>query len=263
MSANVKGSGWITDALAKVPAELHLPGYNFCGPNTKLQERLERGDVGVNPLDDACLQHDVFYSQEKDAKKRHEADKLLADKAWKRVKAPDAKLGEKLAAMLVTGAMKAKVKVGGGLKVRKAKRGAAKKKKETFAGKLKVVKKAVKNFGAKDAKAASKVAYIAAKKVMKGSKATTPRVIPVAKRGGILPLIPAFAGLSALGALLGGASSVYKTVKEVDNARKSLNEMNRHNEKMEAIAIGNKKTGSGFYMKPYKNGYGIYTKPKN
>jgi ribosomal protein S5 len=168
------------------------------------------------------------------------------------VKSSDAKFGEKLAAMLVTGAMKTKVKLGGGLNI---------KEKNNFNSKLKDVKKAIKK--AKDVKQASKIAYVAAKKVMKGTKAKTPRVIPIAKRGGILPLIPAFAGLSALGALLGGASSIYKTVKEVHNARKSMNEMKRHNETMEAIAIGDKKKGSGFYVKPYKNGYGIYTKPKN
>jgi hypothetical protein len=73
MKRNVRGSGWVTDALEKVPAELHLPGYNFCGANTKLRERLQRGDVGVNPLDDACLKHDIFYSKKKDTNKRHVA----------------------------------------------------------------------------------------------------------------------------------------------------------------------------------------------
>ena len=28
--------------------------YNFCGPNTKLEERLARGDEGINRLDQVC-----------------------------------------------------------------------------------------------------------------------------------------------------------------------------------------------------------------
>lgn len=261
MNSHVEGSGWITDALSNIPSELHIPGYNYCGPNTKLQERLENGDAGVNPLDDACKQHDIFYSENKDSAERHKADEVLADQAWKRVKSSDAGLGEKVAAMLVTGAMKAKVKLGGGLKVKKTK-------KNELIDKLKGIKKAVKMSGKKDVKDASKVAYLAAKKSMKGVKLlkNNPRIIPIPKTGGVLPfLIPLFAGLSATGALAGGASAIVKTVNEAKDARKALGEMKRHNEKMEAIAIGrnSKKNGAGFFLKPYKNGYGLVVKSKN
>jgi len=45
--------------------EAHIPGYNFCGPGTKLQKRLERGDQEINPLDEACKVYDIAYSQNK------------------------------------------------------------------------------------------------------------------------------------------------------------------------------------------------------
>ena len=41
--------------------ELHLPGYNFCGLNTRLAERLKRGDQPKNRVDAICLQHDLDY----------------------------------------------------------------------------------------------------------------------------------------------------------------------------------------------------------
>jgi hypothetical protein len=37
------------------------------------------------------------------------------------------------------------------------------------------------------------------------------RDIPISKKGGMLPLIPIFVGLSALGSLTGGISDVVKT----------------------------------------------------
>jgi Phospholipase A2-like domain len=42
-------------------SEHHIPGYNFCGPKTQVKARLERGDWGINDLDNACRQHDVDY----------------------------------------------------------------------------------------------------------------------------------------------------------------------------------------------------------
>jgi len=61
--------------------ELHLPGYNFCGPGTKLQKRLARGDRPINELDAACMVHDIAYSDSKDTRTRVKADKTLQRKA--------------------------------------------------------------------------------------------------------------------------------------------------------------------------------------
>lgn len=82
------------------------------------------------------------------------------------------------------------------------------------------------------------------------------RVIKVPKTGGILPLIPIFAGLSALGSLTGGAASIAKAVIAAKDAKQQLKENQRHNQTMEAIAMGR-----GLYLKPHKTGLGLYLNP--
>lgn len=57
------GSGVLNTLLNKlgnVMPEMHLPGYNYCGPFTKLDERLARGDAPINKLDAGCQKHDIF-----------------------------------------------------------------------------------------------------------------------------------------------------------------------------------------------------------
>jgi hypothetical protein len=69
------GSGVFNTLLNKlnnVIPELHIPGYNYCGPFTKLDKRLARGDEPVNKLDAACKEHDIFYRDHKDTNERHE-----------------------------------------------------------------------------------------------------------------------------------------------------------------------------------------------
>lgn len=82
------------------------------------------------------------------------------------------------------------------------------------------------------------------------------RIVPIPKTGGVLPLIPIFAGLSALGALSGGAAGVTKAINDARSASKQLEESQRHNKTMEAIAMG-----KGIYLKPYKRGMGLFLKP--
>ena len=88
----------INNLINKLPIELHLPGYQYCGPGTKLQKRLARGDKGINPLDAACKEHDIAYSQSKDIKDRHQADRVLSEKAWQRVISKDSDLKERSSA---------------------------------------------------------------------------------------------------------------------------------------------------------------------
>ena len=122
-----EGSGLVSNILGTVinksidllPVELHLPGYQYCGPGTKLSQRLQRGDPGINKLDAACKKHDIAYSQYSDSINRAKADKELAERAWERVKSNDASLGEKAAAWAVTNIMKAKSKIGGSMKKKK------------------------------------------------------------------------------------------------------------------------------------------------
>lgn len=86
-----------------------------------------------------------------------------------------------------------------------------------------------------------------------------PRIIPVPKTGGFLPLVPIFAGLSAAGSLAGGAAGIAKAINSYKTAKKQLLESERHNKQIEALIIG-----KGLHLKPYKEGLGIFvTKKKN
>ncbi|KYN04508.1 hypothetical protein ALC62_04621 [Cyphomyrmex costatus] len=80
-------------AINALPFELHIPGYQFCGPGTRLKKQLARGDAGVNPLDATCREHDITYSRSNDLTDRHAADEVLAEEARKRVTARDSALG--------------------------------------------------------------------------------------------------------------------------------------------------------------------------
>ena len=61
------------------PPEMHLPGYNFCGPFTKLEKRFPRGDKGINQVDEACKRHDITYYIDKQLEGKHKADDVLVD----------------------------------------------------------------------------------------------------------------------------------------------------------------------------------------
>lgn len=49
---------------------MHIPGYQYCGPGTKLEKRMERGDTGINKLDEACREHDVAYTSKNNVSNR-------------------------------------------------------------------------------------------------------------------------------------------------------------------------------------------------
>jgi hypothetical protein len=102
-------------AVDALPVELHLPGYRFCGPGTKLEERLSRGERGINQLDDACREHDIAYAKYKDNQRRRVADRILAGKAWERVKAWNSGVSERAYAAAVAATMKAKSALGSGM----------------------------------------------------------------------------------------------------------------------------------------------------
>lgn len=110
-----RGRGLLNKVIDLLPVELHIPGgYRYCGPGTRLTERLSRGDPGINQLDEACKQHDIAYAKYSDDKNRNIADRILANKAWERVKSSNASLAERAAAWAVTTAMNAKSKLGMG-----------------------------------------------------------------------------------------------------------------------------------------------------
>lgn len=237
----MRGGGLVNNIINNLPFELHLPGYNFCGPGTKLQKRLLRGDKGINKLDEACKQHDIAYLNT-DLASRHKADFQLMNMAKKRLLSKDAGKREKLASWLVSKVMKTKLKSGAGVK--------------KFNTIVSRVRSKLKKLKPSNHKAAIKLAYNVAKKMLsKNCHFRLPRIIPIPKTGGVLPLIPIFAGLSALGALAGGAAGVAKAVNDYKVAQQNLKETQRHNNTMEAIAIG-----KGLYIKPYKKGSGLLIK---
>lgn len=118
-NSNVIGGSLINKLIDKVPVELHLPTYQFCGPGTHLEKRLKRGDLGIDELDKACREHDISYSKYSDSEKRNEADNILIRKAAERLKSKHSNLKEKIAAFIVFLLMKAKTKIGMGTKRRK------------------------------------------------------------------------------------------------------------------------------------------------
>ncbi|KAJ8914483.1 hypothetical protein NQ315_002755 [Exocentrus adspersus] len=224
------GEGVLNSIIDKLPGEIHIPGYQFCGPGTKLKERLSKGQQGVNPLDGFCRKHDIAYSQSSDLQDRNKADYELEQRAWERVKYKDAKFGEKAAAWLVTTAMKAKRN----LDMRIKPGGRVTKSPQTNSFRRGVIKKVAKvlkesppqNTLKKSASIALKAARVAIKNV--------------------------------------GASAIAKTIIDAKNAKKKLEEDHRHNAAMEAIGA----KGSGLYLKKnQRGGFGLYLKkqqhPKN
>ncbi|XP_060856638.1 uncharacterized protein LOC132934343 [Metopolophium dirhodum] len=202
-----KGGGLINTLINKLPLEIHVPGYQYCGPGTNLKKRLAHGNKGINPLDSACRDHDIAYDRSNSITDRNEADYILEHRAWDRFKAKDSSLKEKAVAWGVTTAMKAKRKIGAGC---------------GFKAAVKAVKNAIKK-----------------------------NIVP--KKGGVLPLIPIFAGLSALGALTGGVSNVVKLANEF----KRNTPTHLGGGLYLAPYKGNSyKIGSGLYLTPYKRGGG-------
>lgn len=260
------GQGLVNSLINSLPIELHLPGYQFCGPGTKLRQRLERGDKGINPLDAACREHDIAYSQAKDINIRHQADKVLSEKAWQRVTSKDSDFKERANAWFVTNAMKAKLKLGMGIKNKKINTSKCKKRKKMKTRKvpsnkifLKAVKKGINMLNKKKPQSfneAYNISQNAIKSSFKNKKVNIPRIIPVPKIGGILPLLPVLTALGALGGIASGGSAIAKVLNDIRNGKEQLAEASRHNRYMESIAMG-----KGLFLKPYKRGYGLYLRP--
>lgn len=272
---SISGSGFVDSLIDKIPIELHLPGYQYCGPGTKLKKRMERGDPGINPLDSACKEHDIAYNNHKDSGERSIADKILQTEAMKRVLSTDASLSERAAALGVATAMKAKrtltgqgigrknIKMTSGSKKKTC--GCVKKKKKnemTFASLVKHAKVAIKHSKPETVDSAIKIAVRSVNKAKKGNDIKSPRTIKMPPiTGGVIPLIPIFAGLGALGSIVGSAASVANAINQTKKAQEELAENQRHHANIEAIAIGKKKSGKGFYLRPHKNGNGFYLSP--
>ena len=85
------GSLDIQKHLSKL-GELHMRTptmrkYNYCGPGTKLEERLTSNNPKIrdpiNNLDAICQKHDIAYSKAKSLKDKHKADDVMLDEISK------------------------------------------------------------------------------------------------------------------------------------------------------------------------------------
>ena len=116
ISASKQGKGLVNTLINKLPFEAHLPGgYQYAGPGTHLDLKLEKGVKPKNKLDEAAMFHDIAYSESNNLKDRHDADLKLQNQAWERVLAPDSDLSERANAWLVTNTMRAKRWLGAGI----------------------------------------------------------------------------------------------------------------------------------------------------
>ncbi|XP_022193867.2 uncharacterized protein LOC111051632 isoform X1 [Nilaparvata lugens] len=103
----------VNQVIDILPIELHFPGYHYCGPGTNLEDRLARGDPGINKLDKACKEHDIAYLRSSDTASRAVADRILAQQSWRIATSSDAGLSERISALKVASIMKAKAEFGG------------------------------------------------------------------------------------------------------------------------------------------------------
>src|SRR5277367_6781470 len=66
-----------------IPGEKHLPGMNFRGPGTRLNEKLNDDDTpkpGYEPsdkVDEIALKHDLAYRDHADLRNRNKADREM------------------------------------------------------------------------------------------------------------------------------------------------------------------------------------------
>ena len=128
-----KGTGLVNTVLKRLP-EMHLKlprevssesvpngsfantgRYSFCGPGTKVYQRLHEGYKGVNSLDKACRSHDIYYANHKKTKERNLADDVLAKAASEITLNENEPEYVRRDAKLVTGIMGLKSRFGMGL----------------------------------------------------------------------------------------------------------------------------------------------------
>ena len=60
--------------LAKTGIKFHWPGYQYMGPDTKLDKSLKRGNPGINRLDRIAKQRVIDYSRAHNLQDKWKAD---------------------------------------------------------------------------------------------------------------------------------------------------------------------------------------------
>jgi hypothetical protein len=146
VNSNPSGGSIIDTFVNNLPVEMHLVDfgtkglipyvrrYNFCGPGTKLNKRLDAydrpvpGSEPINELDAGCMQHDIAYRDAKDTPTRNIADAALLQVANKYAEKPNKTVADRANIGIVRTVMGNKVKHGVGLSRRMPKRNAKKSK---------------------------------------------------------------------------------------------------------------------------------------
>lgn len=65
----------------------HLPGYNYCGPGTKVVTSLENNVPAINGLDEGCRVHDVEYMEfagDKEGLENSDEKLINTSKSWRK-----------------------------------------------------------------------------------------------------------------------------------------------------------------------------------
>src|SRR5829696_2580044 len=113
----IPGTPW-----SKYPGEKHLPGYQYCGPGTRLDIRSDEndrplsGEEPINRVDQTCYRHDLDYrNAAEDLSKKHEADRIMLQQLNS---ITNPALRERLDRLLIKGIINSKLKLGVGLEDR-------------------------------------------------------------------------------------------------------------------------------------------------
>lgn len=119
----------------------------------------------------------------------------------------------------------------------------------SFASLVKNAKLAIKHTRPDDIKSAIEFAVSSVKKNKRGKRVREPRTIKLPSiEGGILPLVPIFAGLSALGSIVGSTAGVANALNQARRGQLDLEESKRHNKKWNRLQLEIKLERDSIYI---------------
>jgi hypothetical protein len=108
--SNIPGFVW-----SKYPKEKHWPGYQYLGPSTQLEIRLDEndqpkeGEQPISPTDQLAYEHDIAYRDSEDLSDKHEGDRKMLEALEK---VPTTGINDKLANFVARQILKLKLKLG-------------------------------------------------------------------------------------------------------------------------------------------------------
>lgn len=224
MNRTHQGKGLISNVVNKLidltPFEAHIPFYHWCGPGTNVSKRLKNEDLGINELDYHCRNHDLEYEKHKNSNERSAADAILEKKSREIYQSKNKGFYERASAFAVNKAMQAKRIIGSGSKQSQN-------------------RKKGKGLYLQPYKMNGNGMYIspASYNIKKSAKKSKKRKNNKRIKGGVIPILPLLAGISALGSITGGISSIAKVASDNRHNKKTLLELKRHNLAMEGKGL--------------------------